>query len=119
MGPFRSEHSGSISAPSPRDTLWLVADAREIETFTFSAFRASKLTKAIYALYSHAQLPGAGLIDREGWPDGEYEQLNGASLKRVWRSDSIGTRRLMGGVCQSLVTSSAVARAGVPLLPVS
>ena len=40
-----------------------------MQTFTFRAFRASKLTKAIYALYSHAQLPGAGLLDREGWPE--------------------------------------------------
>ena len=48
--------------------LWLVANAREMQTFTFRAFRASKLTKAIYALCRHAQLPGAGLLDREGWP---------------------------------------------------
>ena len=49
---------------------WLVANAREMQTFTFRAFRASKLTKAIYALYSHAQLPGTGLLDREGWTKG-------------------------------------------------
>ena len=47
----------------------LVANVLWTETFTFSAFRASKLTKAIYALYSHAQLSGASLIDREGWPE--------------------------------------------------
>ena len=48
--------------------------------FTFRAFRASKLTKAIYALYSHAQLPGAGLLDREGWP--EARACRGRALPR-------------------------------------
>ena len=48
---------------------WLVANVLGTQTFTFSAFRASKVTKAIYALYSHDQLPGAGLLDREGWPE--------------------------------------------------
>ena len=59
---------------------WLVANAREMQTFTFRAFRASKLTKAIYALYSHAQLPGAGLLDREGWP--EARACRGRALPR-------------------------------------
>ena len=52
-----------------RDSIGLVANVLRMQTFTFRAFRASKLTKAVYALYSHAQLPGAGLLDREGWPE--------------------------------------------------
>ena len=74
---------------------------------------------------SRAPLPGSRMDLTVMYPDrGEVlsshgEQQNSAWMKRVWRSESIGTPRLMGGVCQSLVTRSVVTCAGVPLLPVT
>ena len=74
------------SKPYPlADKYRLVANVlgeREDVNVHFCAFHVStlKLTKAIYALYSHAQLPGAGLLDREGWP--EARSYRGRALPR-------------------------------------
>ena len=71
---------------------------------------------------SRAPLPGSRIDLTVMYPDrGEVlssheEQQNSAWMKESGWSDSIGTRRLVGGVCQSPVTSSAVTCAGVPLL---